>query len=302
VTWLTWRQHRSEALVLGCIVLAAVAGLLLLELAMSNAIVQLGLGTCAGPACADAESYIKGQFGAVIHFGTVLLTLVPGLVGMFLGAPMVAREVDRRTHWLVWSQDVGRGRWLLVKSAGVLLLGVVAVGVFTAALTWTLGTFFRIADTRFDPFFFDVQGAVPVAAAVFALALGIAVGAVVPRPLPAMLIVLIGFAVVRFEVAQARFHYPPAPLHVSAPSPAYPRIPAGGWRIGAPVLIDAQGNRVLRGGFCPDPPGCAGYRFLAAYQPVDRFWRFQAIESGIYLVLSLPLFASTAFWVRRRIA
>lgn len=37
------------------------------------------------------------------------------------------------------------------------------------------------------------------------------------------------------------------------------------------------------------------------YQPADRFWEFQAIESGIYLVLSLLLLALTAYWVRRRI-
>jgi hypothetical protein len=46
-------------------------------------------------------------------------------------------------------------------------------------------------------------------------------------------------------------------------------------------------------------PGCAGYRFLVAYQPADRFWRFQAIESGIYVVLAAWLLALTAYWVRR---
>jgi hypothetical protein len=53
--------------------------------------------------------------------------------------------------------------------------------------------------------------------------------------------------------------------------------------------------------FSGQQPDCAGYRFLVAYQPADRFWRFQAIECGIYLVLSALLLVLTAYWVRRRV-
>jgi hypothetical protein len=313
VIWLTWRQHRSEALVLGGSVLAAVAGLVVVELAMSRAIDQLGLAGCtslAGGHCAEAA----GRFvtGFPILSPTVFLTLVPGVVGMFVGAPMVAREVDQGTHRLVWSQDVSRGRWLLAKSAVLLLLGALTVGVFTLALTWTLGTFFRIAaplgwGTAFEPFFFDVEGVVPVAAAIFALALGMAAGALLSRTLPAMLIVLAVFGAVRFGVAQARFHYPPAPLTMTQPiSTAFLQTPAGGWRIDGPVLVDAGGRPVVGRDPCAarfgsGEPSCAGYHFLVTYQPADRFWRFQAIESGIYLLLSALLLALTAYWVRRRV-
>jgi hypothetical protein len=231
---------------------------------------------------------------------------------MFVGAPLVAREVDRRTHWLVWSQDVGRGRWFLVKAAGVLLLGAAAAGVLSLAMTWTLGPFFRVAvlaqdASPFEPFFFDVQGVVPVAAAVCAISLGMAAGALLPRTLPAMLIVLALFGAVRFGVAQARFDYPPAPLTMKAPlSGAFPLAPAGGgWGIGEPVLVDASGAPVQGRSSCnpatAGQPECAGYAYLVRYQPADRFWEFQAIESGIYLVLSLLLLAFTAYWVRRRI-
>jgi len=314
VIWLTWRQHRFEGLVLCCITLVAVGALILIELAMSDAIDQLGLASCRSMttgSCGEAAGSFLGQFP--ILSPTVFLSLVPGVVGMFVGAPMVAREVDRRTHWLVWSQDIHRGRWLLIKSAGVLVLGAAAVGVFTLALTWTLGTFFRIAGpsgwgSPFEPFLFDVQGVVPVAAVVFALSLGMAAGALLPRTLPAMLIVLVLFAAARFGIAQARFSYPPTPLTMTVPLAEDPflRNPNGGWRIGRPVLLDAQGRPVLAQSPCAaesgsHQPACAGYRFLIAYQPADRFWTFQAIESGIYLLLSALLLALTAYWVRRRI-
>jgi ABC-type transport system involved in multi-copper enzyme maturation permease subunit len=313
VIWLTWRQHRSEALVLGSVMLVAVAALLVVDLAMSHAIDQLGLAGCASMtsgSCADAASRFLHQFQILSPI--VFLTLVPGVVGMFVGAPMVAREVDRGTHWTVWSQDVSRGRWLLVQSAGLLLLGAAAVGAFSLALTWMLGTFFRVAapaqwGSPFEPFFFDVQGIVPVAAAVFALVLGMAAGTLVRRTLPAMLIVLVVFAAARFGVAQARFHYPPAPLTMtSSIGDAYPMAPNGGWRIGNSVLLDGRGNPAPDRSLCygqvaAGQPDCAGYRYLVTYQPADLFWTFQAIESGIYLALSALLLALTAYWVRRRI-
>jgi hypothetical protein len=313
VIWQTWRQHRAEALTHGAIVLAAAAALVLVELTMVHAIDQLGLASCASMtsgSCGQAASTFLRQFA--ILSPTVFLSLVPGVVGMFVGAPLVAREVDRRTHWLVWSQDVSRGRWLLIKSAGVLLLGSAGVGVFTLTLTWTLGTFFRVATpsgwgSPFEPFFFDVQGVVPIAATVFALALGMAAGALLPRTLPARLIVLALFGAVRFGVAQARFHYPPPPASMTVPiTDTFLQDPNGGWRLGMPVLLDAQGHPVDSRTPCAAPvnagqKACAGYRMLVTYQPADRFWPFQAIESGIYLVLAALLLALTAHWVRRRI-
>ena len=45
----------------------------------------------------------------------VLLLAVPGLIGIFWGAPLVTRELEERTDRLVWNQSVTRTRWLAVK-------------------------------------------------------------------------------------------------------------------------------------------------------------------------------------------
>ena len=42
-----------------------------------------------------------------------------------------------------------------------------------------------------------------------------------------------------------------------------------------------------------------GYRGYLAYQPADRFWAFQGIETGIFLVLAAALLGVT-FWVLKR--
>jgi hypothetical protein len=76
--------------------------------------------------------------------------------------------------------------------------------------------------------------------------------------------------------------------------------------VGHPILVDAHGSPAAYGDPCQkgDNSGqsnCSGYRLLTAYQPADRYWGFQAIESGIYLALSALLLVLTAYWVRRRV-
>ncbi|MGH3246835.1 MAG: hypothetical protein ACRDOI_11575, partial [Trebonia sp.] len=55
----------------------------------------------------------------------------------------------------------------------------------------------------------------------------------------------------------------------------------------------------------PNPDGVLscmaahGYRGYLAYQPASRFWAFQGIETGIFLVLAAILLGVT-FWVLKR--
>ena len=94
----------------------------------------------------------------------------------------------------------------------------------------------------------------------------------------------------------------------------------GAWMIGNET-IDADGNAIstfpswLDDCVRPDPermrpiadPACfkrfadLGYRQRVTYQPADRYWTLQAIETGGFLALSGGLFALTFFWVRRRV-
>jgi len=40
----------------------------------------------------------------------------------------------------------------------------------------------------------------------------------------------------------------------------------------------------------------------AVYQPAERFWTFQAIETGIFLTLAVGLAAASIWWTRDRLA
>ena len=43
-----------------------------------------------------------------------------------------------------------------------------------------------------------------------------------------------------------------------------------------------------------------GWRGFATYQPANRYWPFQGIETGIYVLLAAALIAVTFVIVRRR--
>lgn len=130
--WLTWRQHRGEML-FGTLLLALLAALLLLSGRDMFAVYQqthqgTSVAACAlnhsqDAICDGLTGDFRRQFG---DYSVLLLTLtiLPGLAGMFLGAPLVAREVERGTHRLVWTQGITRLRWILVK-IGVLFLAIV---------------------------------------------------------------------------------------------------------------------------------------------------------------------------------
>jgi hypothetical protein len=47
----------------------------------------------------------------------ILVVVIPGIVGVFWGAPLVARELKAGTYRLAWTQSVTRTHWLAVNSA-----------------------------------------------------------------------------------------------------------------------------------------------------------------------------------------
>ncbi|WP_061291628.1 ABC transporter permease subunit [Herbidospora cretacea] len=53
---------------------------------------------------------------------------------------------------------------------------------------------------------------------------------------------------------------------------------------------------------CPGEISAQGYRQQATYHPLDRFWAFQWIETGIYAALTIGLTWFSFWWIRRRLS
>ena len=320
--WLTWRQHRSEALIAG-IALALLAGLLLVTgLSISAAYQQLGVGSCLGPSarpnCIDIISTFRSETGFWRGF-PFWLTFLPVLLAMLVGAPLIAREFEQRTYNLVWTQSVPRLRWLGSKLALVVGACVALTIVETALLTWWRVPFAKL-DGHLGPQEFEVEGIVPLAYMAFAVALAIAAGAFLRKVVPAMLVTVVGFAVVRFSILfLARPHYQPPLtatwdpyLQASTPQPA-----RGDWWIDG-TWLDSRGHLLsdqivssctsdtAHYNLQPSTPFTActhahGWLLQYVWQPADRFWLFQGIESAIFFALAVALLMLTVWWVRKRI-
>ena len=128
------------------------------------------------------------------------MILAPILFGIFLGAPLIARELEAGTYRLAWTQSVTRARWIATRLTLVTLVTAVLVGLLSTAVTWWQRPLDLVNNALWLNF--DQRDVMPVAFAVFAVALGTLVGAIVRRTLVAMASTIVGYFGVRYLVTE----------------------------------------------------------------------------------------------------
>jgi hypothetical protein len=228
------------------------------------------------------------------------------LLGMFIAAPLVSGEFERGTQFLAWSQSVTRLRWGAVKLCVVIGAVVVAATALAVLTGWWRTPFDQLAFNGPQWDAFDIEGVAPVAYATFAFALGAFAGTVLRRTVPAMAATLATFTATRIFVEMNRHRFQP---EVVGPSIA---MPQGSW-LSSTYFADAHGHvlsldqvNALSSGYSGDPNGFPTYMHnhgvdqLTAYFPPDRFWAFQLIEAGIFVVLAAFLVGASLWWLQHR--
>lgn len=276
----------------------------------------------------------------------LLLLIVPAIIGVFWGAPLVARELETGTFRLAWTQSVTRTRWLVVKLVLVLLAAIAAAGLLSLMATWWFSPLDRVSANRFDPTLFTSRDLVPAAYAAFAVALGTATGVLIRRTVPAMAITLVVFigsllvmstwvrphlippvTVQKSLSAAGSFGFTPDASGTGLDFIVEPPAVPNDWVLSSSV-VDSAGHRITARfvkSACPrlpPPPTQRNHRAPAdkdvflecvrtiaqtyhiemTYQPAGRYWIFQSMESGIFVVLALALGVFSVWWVRRRVA
>ncbi|MEV4640488.1 ABC transporter permease subunit [Actinoplanes sp. NPDC049548] len=315
MTWLIWRQHRTEVCVLALLV--GMFGIALLVLGtQAHDLFAGGPARCAGEAgvgeaCAASFRRLDEDYGYVENL-LAAIYLVPVVIGAFLGAPLLARELEDGTWQLAWTQAVPRMRWLAVKLAALAGVTVTLTGVFTAVLTWFRQPF-DAWEGRFQYDAFDLEGLVPVAYALFAFGVATAAGAMLRRSLPAFGVAFGAFLAVRMTVALVARPAYATPLTAMEP------VPAGGSKSGFADWViehgyaDATGRRLSGTDYyeledAADRAGTNLDQFLHArgmqqfkvYHPADRFWTFQLIEAALFVAVAAVLIGVVVWRVRRR--
>jgi hypothetical protein len=240
------------------------------------------------------------------------LAVLPALAGAFVGAPLLAREFESGTFRLAWTQSLSRQRWVLSRTM-LLAVATVAAAAILSALTMWWRTPFDAVGGRIGPHAFDVEGLVVPAYAFFSFASGVLAGTLLRRTIPAMSLAVGLFVATRVGVETLlRPHYL-RPLHRTADSVAQGArgrdwilqnrlVDAVGRQIPTArqdlAIVHAQRARV-------DPQDyllSLGWRRAITFQPNDRFWTFQGIEAGVFLLLGALAVAATLAHVRRSAA
>jgi len=112
-------------------------------------------------------------------------------VGLIVGIPLVARDIEQGTAHLAWTLSRSRTRWLLRRIVfGFTVVAVLLAGL--AIMTDVLGAAMQPNDDLSRSFHFEGnRGVIIVARGILALGVGLLVGAVLGRQLPALLLGLI---------------------------------------------------------------------------------------------------------------
>jgi hypothetical protein len=237
--WLTWRQFRVQ----GIAAAAALAAFAILLAATGPHLARLYAGSpitgCHGGSCASAANTFLGDLATTSPYPTVyvlgigVILATPAIIGIFWGAPLIAREIEGRTFALAWTQSVARNRWLVVKLALTALAAIAVTEALSLMQSWwadpiskaigmggpyPFGSAFD--ESRLGSLIFATSGIVPLGYAAFAFALGTATGALTRRAVPAMALTLV--IVVAAQIAMplwVRPHLlPPDRTVVSGPS------------------------------------------------------------------------------------
>jgi ABC-2 family transporter protein len=343
VIWLSWRQFRAQAAVAGAVLAVFAILLAVTGPHLASVYAAKGIARCHGGGCGPlASSFLSlvgtGIYPVVYVLGLAGIAVTPGVIGIFWGAPLIAREYETGTFRLAWTQSITRARWL----AGKLALPGLAAMAVTEGLSLMLGWWaapigqaarltgqstFPLGMGPFSPLVFDAHGVVPLGYAAFGFTLGLTVGLLLRRAVLAMAVTLVIFAAVQIAmplgIRPHLFSSEHSTLAVGSYSGptfigtstfafnvAYLPSQPGAWIIsggavnaaGQPVSVIPAACRQGAANGTSDFPGCMashGIRIAVTYEPTSRYWAIQWTETGIYLALALAL-AGFCFWLLRR--
>lgn len=235
---LAWRLQRSELrILLGACLLVAAAGVVV---AWQLACVQEAAEACISGtgATAAVASQCQQLLRSVEPLGTAstmlhsAIAVAPFVLGFFLGIPVVSREVEGGTAPLAWSLALSRRSWFLGRLLPVLIVALVAAAAIALSGELLTGAVPRPDGTEIGFDDYAMRGPLVVVRAFAILMLGVAVGAVVPRQLPGVLVaaVLTVALLGANQVTMSGALQAVAELRPAMASGDYPMVYGNAWR------------------------------------------------------------------------
>ena len=187
---LTIRLHRFELFAFGAAIIGLTIGAFVASAYVDSVRPPAECLTLNGEvplSCQEALRKVddaKGLMGLI----TTPLLLITYAIGLFLGVPVIARELERGTVRLAWWLAPSRWRWYLARLVPVLVI----LAVLTFAAGVALDRMFSASDPTgdlsrsFDGY--GVRGGLVASRAIFVFAVSVLVGSLIGRALPAVII------------------------------------------------------------------------------------------------------------------
>ena len=327
MAWVIWRQHRVAIGGVTALLGGVAAAVWLVGLRLHHAYAAaIACHPAGSPLCSDVVNTFNGT-DHVLANGFVLQAL-PALIGAFVGAPILARELETGTYRYAWTQGFGRRRWTLAKLVALAAVLVIAAGAISILFSWHYQPYFAAGNqSRFlnqqSPLastLFDLRGVAFAAWTLVAFAIGALAGMLTRRVVPAIVATLTCYAALAFAAGMyLRLHYLAPLVSSKATGLGSALILRQWWTKGGQFAFGRPPFGLLQQLCPPPPPGAGkgnfsksdfigqcllhhGYRQWTSYQPASRFWSFQLIEAGWLLVVSAALIAATVWLVSRRAA
>ena len=338
--WVTWRQFRAQAIT-GLAVLAVAAAYFVITGLSMHHTYALDVASCGslGQTCDTSLSQFRDSYSGAFDLSQLLVLVALGLLGVFWGAPLIARELETGTHQVAWNQSITRTRWLAVKLAGVGAAAIGSAALLSYLLTWWSGPLDPIGGSRFAANEFATHDIVPVGYAVFSLALGVTAGLLIRRTVPAMAVTLAVFigvqilmptlvrphllpsTTVTYSVDAATANLAQGVYTQDGGSDVYLNLPfpRGGWLLDTTPIEDSAGRATAASDHLACFPGVGSNQgsgigvnqivgCLAPYdlhesmtfQPASHYWPLQWLETGIFTALAAAMSGFCFWWIRRR--
>ncbi len=324
-----WLQHRA-----GLLGLLVLYGACAVTIALASRSTRSAFATYVSDGCVAnlfhaACPTLSNTFANTTDPFSVLviaLNILPVVVGVFLGAPLVSRELESGTYRFAFTQALSRSRYVLMTLAmfaGFITVGAVVMGLLLA--TWSHPFEVVGIESMWQSGLFATSWFMLAAWSLLGLALGVLVGVLTKRVVMAMAgtMLLVGGLVVASSTFFVRHLLSMAPLASKGFSPVGLGLgviahqtfrgqgPPGDWLVGSwmtgrhgDVLSQARSQELVNVLDANKGNGAGILHSLAvhhvsywvSYQPATRYWIFQGIAGAILLVLGA---VATAIVVRR---
>lgn len=256
------------------------------------------------------------------------IAFLPILIGLLLGTPLIASEIEAKTNRLAWSQGVTRTRWLLSTWLVLVIPTLIVMSLLALVVQWwtthVVASVFS-GGGLIQPFLFHISGVAPIATAVFALSFcmcvavffrwftSIYVGAVLGLLafLSYVSVVVVPALAAKTVIVTSSYGVTKLPLSLGTrpwlTASGYRREP--GFHVGPHASSVGQivqhcsnvvgSGRIINGG--KGIWGCLrryGVQAISVYQPQRHYWTRQWREAGLYVVLA-GIFLGMSVWAAR---